>query len=211
VKLLELNDTKSPYEHIANNIISTCKPFLELINYDTDEYVLYRGAGKSLNPVIILPGYRDNRKPRDIPIHLHAAINRVFKTKFGIPFRNGTFTTSNMSDAETYSSTIYVVIPLGEFKFIWSPQISDLFNYLNRKTKDLFGTLTSLYHEEPKVIGTLLKYIDTPEFESLYQNTNLRAGITSGHEVMLYADNCYYINCSEYTQISKLIQLNRTR
>ena len=205
MKLLELNDQQDVYDQVATTILTTCKPYLELIQYDTDWYKLYRGAGKSTEPVNIIPGYRDNRKPKDTPIHLHEAINRVFKAKFGLPFRNGTFTTSQKTDAAAYGKMIYAIIPIGDFKFIWSSQISDLFDYLNRKVKDEFGTLTSLYHEEPKVIGTLLKYVHTPEFVNLYQDNNLPAGILSNHEVMLYCDKCYYIHVDKYDIISNII------
>lgn len=207
MKLLELNDQQSSYEHIAGNILASCKPFLELIDYDTDQYQLYRGAKGTINPVTILPGYRDNRKPRDTPTHLHAAINRVFKATFGVPFRNGIFTTGKKSDAESYGSTLYVVIPIGDFKFIWSHQIVDLFDYFRRKVRDDFGVYDDINGNNPKVIGTLLKYVDTPEFVNLYQDTAFRAAVVSGHEVMLYSEHCYYIKVTEYQLISNAIKL----
>ena len=201
MKLKDFDINQKTYNKISNNIKMLCKPYLTQINNDIKAYPLFRGLDTFQDLVVTLPGYRNDRYPKDTPIHLHDAINRVFKTRFGVPFRNGTFATGNLHEADTYGP-LYVVIPIGEFKFIWSTQIVDLYDYLGRKANDIANNFFSLKRADPKTMGIMLQYVTSSEFINLYQDTNLKQAIRSDHEVMLYCEQCYYIKMQIYEEIS---------
>jgi hypothetical protein len=210
MKLLEIaTTTNHTAEEIAHNIMAMCQPFLNAIQYKTDTYKLFRGAGKSSSPGIILPGFRKDRKPSDTPLKIHRAVNKVFQTKFGVPFRNGTFTTGAYEDADAYGSRVYIVIPINEFKFLWSTGVHDLFDFMRKKVAVDYGKFEILGHN-PHIVDELVNYVKKDVFANLYQNTNLQQAIASEHEVMLYADHCFYIDSAIYDQVSQIIATLRS-
>ena len=188
-------------DEIAHNVMALCKPFLEAIQYKTDTYKLFRGAGKSTNPAVILPGFRKDRKPSDTPLKIHRAVNKVFQTKFGVPFRNGTFATGSYDDASAYGSRVYIVIPCHDFKFLWSPGVHDLYDFMCRKVRADYGKFEIL-GQNPAVTESVVDYVKKDVFVNLYQNTNLQQAIASEYEVMLYSDQCLYIDADIYDQVS---------
>ena len=191
-------------EEIAHNIMAGCKPFLEAIQYKTDTYKLFRGAGKSTNPAVILPGFRQNRKPSDTPLKIHKAVNKVFRNKFGVPFRNGIFATGSYDQASAYGNRVYIVIPCHEFKFLWSPGVHDLYDFMCRKVRADYGKFEIL-GQNPAVTNSVADYVKKEIFVNLYQNTNLQQAIASENEVMLYSDQCLYIDTEIYDQVSHTI------
>jgi hypothetical protein len=65
-----------------------------------------------------------------VPKVIHDRINKFFVDKFGQPFRNAMFATSDHDTAFEYAfggmetGETYVVFPVGDFDFIWSKRVS---------------------------------------------------------------------------------------
>uniref|UniRef100_A0A6M3IR11 Uncharacterized protein n=2 Tax=viral metagenome TaxID=1070528 RepID=A0A6M3IR11_9ZZZZ len=92
---------------------------------------LFRGSDKKTN-------YFDNfksridRNPKDMPVDIHNDFDFLFRKKFGWKARSeGIFATSKYNDADNYGSFCYIFIPIGNFKFIWSKKVNDLYSKVN--------------------------------------------------------------------------------
>jgi len=214
MKLIEIINNQTNYTAIADTILSSCKPFLTQIGQNhMKDLIMYRGVDipDRYSTIFVLPGYRDNRKPKDTPPAVHNAINTVFKKRFGLPFRNSTFVTGCAADTREYGANTYAIIPIGDFKYIWSPTIKDLFVHLKMYLKlEIRAEDPSIYSKNNSLVNnTLVNYVNTQKFVELYQDTNLRAAILSNNEVMIYCDSCYYISEEVYYKILKIIMAKR--
>lgn len=68
---------------------------------------------------------RPNRKPRDSSKVAHDGMNSIFIKAVGLPLRSASlFCTKNKGVAESYDRP-FVIFPIGEVYFAWSPYISD--------------------------------------------------------------------------------------
>jgi len=172
-------------DKIQKYLLENCQPYLEQIGYDTNKYVLYRGIINGGSAIINVHRVRlDDRAPSDTPGECHRLINNYFTQKFGEPFRNAMFATSVESDAAIYAieSGASVVFPIGNFTFVWSPRISDMFtDFIDSDGFDeKFGDC-ELDGSEERLFEILPKL--------RYQNTDLKAAISSGHEIMIRCKN----------------------
>jgi len=93
------------------------------------EGLLYRGTKNMVDVIEKRKTRLDNRRPKDMPNHLHDELNYHFKKKFGWKVRNGVFVTSNVGSARAYhhGPDPYIFMPIGKFEFVWSPDVDDLF------------------------------------------------------------------------------------
>jgi hypothetical protein len=72
---------------------------------------------------------RKNRQPRDTPSYVHEKLDEMFQKHFGWKVRSeGVFTSGN-SELEDYGD-IFLFAPIGNFKYIWSANIKDLYHKL---------------------------------------------------------------------------------
>ncbi|MFW6129888.1 MAG: hypothetical protein ACOC56_01815, partial [Atribacterota bacterium] len=90
---------------------------------------LYRGYKKVGKVFKIKP--RTNRIPRNTSLLVHDILDEKFKKKFGWKARSeGVFVVGNASEAGTYSmGEVFLFFPAGNYKYIWSPTINDLYLY----------------------------------------------------------------------------------
>jgi hypothetical protein len=158
-----------------------CAPYIGVLK-QTDGAPLFRGYTKEFKQIdgfnVVVP--RPNRKPTDTPMFLHNALNQQFVKHFNYPFRNGVFACGSYEDAHYYG-TVYAVFPVGKLNYAWSPEIIDLFKYLDRTYR-----FDDIEHNEPVIEQA------ASEVVSKYVNDNLVEAIKSGHEVML-ANKCIMI------------------
>jgi hypothetical protein len=175
----------------VETVKSDCAPYIKAIDYQVDNFQLLRGVKKTEKPYIAKRVRLDDRKPADVPKVIHDRINKFFVDKFGEPFRNAMFATSDYDQASEYAfggmetGETYVVFPVGDFDFIWSKRVSDLLDEVfqhNLSTADMSRidkkTLNKYFAKFSKHI--LASYIDK----------DLKAAIKSNNEVM--------IRCKEY-------------
>lgn len=107
-----------------------CRPWMK--QFAGERGLLYR-CGKVDRGDWTTINVRQDRRPLDSPHALHDLFNEMF-TAAGIAANrsNSLFTSgglsSGASSASSYGSHCFVVVPIGEFDFTWSPEIPDLFS-----------------------------------------------------------------------------------
>lgn len=128
---------------------------------------------------------RKDRKPMDTSTFMHTVTDEWMQEKFGISGRSGSaFVIGDKEytaykDAKSYGD-VYAVIPRGDFKFIWSPAVRDLFDQY--QYKGLKDKITGLHRDEK--IQMIRDELDNLQ----YTDTDLPGAIKSGREVMLECD-----------------------
>src|SRR5574343_568799 len=158
-----------------------CKSFInEVCKMDYPREPLFRGVGRDtgMGKWTIKNSHLKDREPMNTDIQVHRLLNDAFEDRFGWKVRNGVFTTSDDKDARRYGHLFYV-FPAGDFKFVWSSKMSDLYTDLDVK----FNV---------KNIAGARKVVD------MYQDTDLEAAMKSGHEIMFKCER-YYLFDVDYT------------
>lgn len=168
-------------EDIVALIHKDCQPFLHEMGNDLS-HLLYRGVSKkslqrakptNIPNLYIVPGYYDNRNPRDTAIEVHIEINKRFVQKFGVPFRNGVFVVGDSGLTGAYGNELAVIIPIGNFKYCWSPKVMDLFSELED------------FEFEDDEDADFYDIVDS------YQTSGLKQAVSTTSEIMLYCNSCF--------------------
>ena len=172
----------------SRKIKQNCQPFLQ----QSKGNHLFRGVKARTYEQFIDKDVRlTDRMPKDSSSRLHHKYNEYFTTEFGEPFRNAIFCSGKSSEASEYGR-VFSIFPVGDFSFIWSKTVPDLFgrwqDYEPLRHNDMS-------HEE---------YLERREDEedrffkkeiyNKYTNKNLATGIRSGNEIMVRCGNYYGIN-----------------
>jgi hypothetical protein len=115
------------FETILEILWKKCNPFLkDLIKPGWNGDFLYSGRGDHKD-VIMIKKVRDNRRPKDMNPELSTMFDEMFYKKFGFHARsNAIFCTGNYNDAIRYGN-VYMIFPVGKYKFIYSNMIRDLY------------------------------------------------------------------------------------
>ena len=174
---------------IIQKIRYDCRPFLKKLG---NEHVrlLYRGSHHRLpsyhNIKKFIP--RKHRMPSDMNKRDHDMFNKSFYKKFGWkPRSEGVFCTGNEATASGYGDA-YIFFPIGDFEFLWSPKIRDLYDHVHTR----------------KPIGSILLKDFFKEAVGKYINSGLVTAITSGHEIMVRCNSYYLTNMDRYDVIKAL-------
>jgi len=200
-------------KQLAQLVYKNCQPFLEEIDYEVGEYVLYRGINKGKDIAQIFTNQLLSRRPDRMPLHTdqfaHDAFNEYFTKKFNHPFRNALFVTGNIKIAKDYG-TPYAVFPIGDFEYLWAKNTTDLY-------------VAYSYTEPAKDFSILNKFMnyagvgmDSDSFASIKKDTfkwlnddvefsqeDLKDAIETGNEIMLWVDNYYAIRADYYDFFAK--------
>lgn len=100
---------------------------------------LYRASRKRVPTGVLEVKTRKDRRPLDTPQELHEIWNKEFKKKFGWNARSeGAFATSLKNLAEGFFGNVYLFFPIGRFKYVWSPAVDDLANYIDTEIFQYF-------------------------------------------------------------------------
>lgn len=150
------------YEYIQKDVLavqeilaSKCQPYINdmgrLVHEPNGWFtgLLYRGADKLMSNYIIKKPHVD-RKPKDTPVELSEKIDDMMEKKFGWrPRSQGVFATFDAGVAHEYGDP-YIFIPCGTYKYIWSPEIEDMFSLVSKLASynlKKFGMKSSWYDE----------------------------------------------------------------
>ena len=123
-------------KEIARKIISDCQPYLQEIQYDVDNFRLHRGLvldsfkrrAKEVAENVYKAVVRKDRAPLNTPQYLHTFIDNWMNEKLGAKFRSGSiFCAPNYHMVLSFGKP-YVIMPIGEFAYAWSPFIEDLYS-----------------------------------------------------------------------------------
>lgn len=173
--------------HQIRRIKTHCQPFLEQSNGNFLWRGL-RGGGNYINKDIRL----DNRRPTDTPGRLHKKFNDYFTKEFGAPFRNAMFTSGNPKLVDDYGR-VYAVFPEGDFKFLWSDSVADLFGKWQETYKPDYRHGESAEDSQERLTTAENKFMKKHMMTGYYDN-NMDAAIHSGNEIMVRSAGYYGIS-----------------
>jgi hypothetical protein len=148
MKLTSLYESNSDLslEEAVRIFHDECKPFQKEIGFDGifDFETLKRGMKNK--PKLFIGNVRLDRKPTDTPLPIHEFMDNWFYKKFGVKFRsNAMFVTKSRGSAQIYGD-VYIVFPIGEFKYCYSSTIDDLYatiaNKIESKLSSHYAPLT---------------------------------------------------------------------
>lgn len=152
---------------------------------------LWRGTTdvSANTPMEMLKAYK-NRQPANTAPIVHAMLNAWFVEKVGWPARNGVFATGLSSIASQYAgerNQDFAFFPVGNFEYVWSASIGDLYADLDL---EIFDSTDSYF--DPENDENLLR-TNLNQFK--WNTTGLDHVVGKNIEVMF--------NCEEYVLVNR--------
>jgi len=186
------------FEHIieqaADMIKKNCKPFLKVWN---KRYFLYRGG--DFSTFFGKKDVRTNRKPLGTYKELHDILNDLFYKKFGWKPRSEAMFCTGSDEIATDYGTPYIVFPIGDFKYLWSPKIFDLFTEMANNslihTSNILAIRAGRGFINDAPIDDLIKMRDKAmkELVDTYISNDINRAIALGNEIMIGCKSYYYL------------------
>lgn len=141
--------TNDDWNELAQFIHQNCQPWLNAGATGNDQ-TMWRCGQAPMIPEDKLFGVvsvRQDRRPRDSTPVAHLMFNEILKnTGTKANRENSVFATGGLnwgySTATTYGRNCYAVIPVGEFDFVWSDKIYDLYSQTRDLMKESFLLVT---------------------------------------------------------------------
>jgi hypothetical protein len=139
-----LNEEVLVVDEIVSKLIKDCKPYLKVLAKSNFRYMIYRGTKHTYGTISKVKP-RNDRTPKDMHKELHNILDNGFKKKFGWKARSeGVFVNPSQEMLVEYGLA-YMFFPIGKFKFVWSPEIKDL--YTNMGMRDYRDLDVVTYYE----------------------------------------------------------------
>ena len=192
-----------------------CGPFLDELGDDEDEDIvetaiscLFRGMAVPNTPQIQAELYgkrrdfyvksvRKDREPRDTHVDISEMVDQLFYEQFGWkPRSQGLFCVGRGGRGITkgYGQT-FAVIPMGKFKYLWSPKVFDLTVEIKNQFKHYGLPMLDEEHDYTKEQLQVARPI-LQKIVQTYKSTDLSDFINAGmNEIM--------ISCDQYAAIKK--------
>jgi hypothetical protein len=190
--LSEAEKLASP-ERAAMLLQQNCKPYFAQAGGWND--VLYRGITYELKPIGVYQN-RGKRRPVNTKPMVQALIDDYFMNKFGVRFRaESIFAVPDPNVAASYG-TIYVVFPIGEFKYCWSPNV-----------EDLFIEISDINHKP--ITAETEKFISQMMANASYQTTDLARALGTNSEIMINCKQYYMLDLEMYHAVLAVIRGRR--
>jgi hypothetical protein len=175
-----LNEEQTDLQSLVNMLKRDCKPYINAIK--SCRGFLYRGYSSTTSlsnwgegPIYFRKTTRMDRKPKDMYPGTHDKLNKLFYKKFGWkPRSEGVFCTSDRGTTSGYGDTFFL-FPIGTFKYVWSPEIEDLWTHIKSHISQRVGKS---------------KVPDIKAIVDSYTDKDIAKAIDSGYEVS--------IKCKEY-------------
>lgn len=117
------------YDQVATAIKKYCQPMLEVAGTGLKN-LFYRGVRNSnfLKHPLEVRHVRQDRWSRDMPNTWSACIDDWQEQNLGVRGRSQRLFVSKSSVQASGYGNISIVLPIGEFNGLWSPQIKDMFS-----------------------------------------------------------------------------------
>jgi hypothetical protein len=215
MKLTSLYESNSDLslEEAVKIFHDECKPFQKEIGFDGtfDFETLKRGMKNK--PKLFIGNVRPDRRPSDTPLPIHEFMDNWFYKKFGVKFRsNAMFVTKSRGSAQIYGD-VYIVFPIGEFKYCYSSTIDDLYatiaNKIESKLSSYYAPLTKEKFNDFLSDDDNLKFaLDIVEkilTESKYVDNDLKY-VSYYPEIMINCKSYLAIKSDLYDDFIKLYQ-----
>jgi len=177
-----LDDPK--VEELFSVLEKGCKPFKNEIGGGEVTYA-YRGS-KDIKKIWEIKVPRSDRKPKDMPVWMQKALDDVFEKDWGWrPRLQGVFATGDDDQASGYGEE-YIFVPIGNFEYLWSTAIDDLFTEL------CINNDFSYMHGDSKKLATYFK--NEMGWADSYRDNDLKRAIWGGGEIMFKCKSYLMIN-----------------
>lgn len=196
---------------ILSKLEKDCQPFIKQFKNEGCNSLIYRGIKDwDKVPVIKSPNLKDHkennknnehlfdlmmekntrkdRKPKDTPSSISKIMDDAFENQLGVRLRSqGVFGISSVGVTLHYGYP-WILIPIGNFEFYWSPDVDDLWNWTEMAWDNYYQEFGD---DDTK--SNLFKQ-DMEEMASRYKKGNLKAAIQSIHEITFLCDRYLLIN-----------------
>lgn len=208
--------TEQTLLNAAGTIKQNCQPYLKLNKDAMISRSLYRGVkppgGFSVTGAgdanFIRKDIRlTDRRPSDMDEDIYEFFNKYFTEMYGAPFRNAMFASGSSGDAADYGA-VYVIFPIGEFQYLWSDTIEDLYTELHKLYDEHpIDGYDILQKQEALALGSEL-HNDLYDYVTSYQTDELEKAILSSHEIMIRAQSYYGIHIDVQYNLELTNKLN---
>jgi len=149
-------------DKILEILENKCKPYIEALKRCERNHLLVRGSNDIIKNIKKYNHNLEYRNPRNMPINLHNCLNSKFENVFKWKIRNGVFCygydlTKDIKYNLGYGPN-YLIFPIGEFEFVYSPNIFDLYGYFsdsNSLFKDKINDLIYVADDLNKALKTV--------------------------------------------------------
>jgi len=187
-------------QKIIDTLKSKCSKYYNEVK--KNGHVFFRGTYKVdwREPITAITP-RTDRRPKDTSKVLHNLIDDMLEKKFGWrPRSEGVFTTSHRGMVTSYGNQ-FSVWPIGDFKFVWSDETRDLFNWLRHTLKlsdsDMKNPTKVLKStQDSKNMDKIKKLINS------FQDINMTSAWKSGNEVVFKCKQYYLVNAHHTKYVS---------
>ena len=136
---------------------------------------------------------RTNRKPRNTGKYEHDLVDEWFDAEFGMAARSmAVFCFGEMGrrDTRDYGSEA-VIFPIGDFKYVWSPEVGDLYQALD-------------FPDDRKSIDA---YIETKLPTLKYKTTDLNQAVKDDAEIMIMCKRYLAIPLESNAQLKEIKEI----
>ncbi len=194
---------KKPFSEIINAIWDDCQPFLKDIAKSPGFRGMYSGRGNNNTKDFYTGTVRTDRMARDSDPVVHKMLDKEYKKVFGWNARsNVIFTSGDLHQAQDYG-TVYLIFPIGRYKFIWNKFNEDLVDEIpedstDRATEKALNNLPEDASDD-EIHTQALKYLqDAVEFYvGRSTDKDILQALERKHEIM--------VNCKEYYAVNEVL------
>jgi len=192
---MRINEIRSPHsiEEITELLIRDCQPFLQDIDGNLQDYLLWRGMNVYSKDRFGEKEMRANRNPLNTPDEIHNEMNKWYQKNYGHPYRNGVFCTGDYSTAGGYGYA-RAIFPKGEFDFISHRTMDDSFDVAQR----------AMMVDSNKMVFVVNNLLDS--IKSGFNTTDLKSAISGQTEIILWVPEYYYLDIDMVKAIGKFLQ-----
>lgn len=184
-------------KEIAKKIIADCRPYFEEIQFDPDNFQLFRGLqlesflrrSETIAEDVYRAKVRKDRTPLNTPNRLHSFIDSWMEQNLGHKFRSSSIFCAAKRITVLNFGKPYIILPIGEFAYAWSPFVEDLYSDVEEINHDAALNAENAEEQMKKVLDSVN-----------YQTDDLTKMMREypSHEVMIACDEYYAIEPNTY-------------
>lgn len=140
---------------------------------------------------------RKDRKPADTSPELHQELDTWFDDKFGFKARSQSmfcYGTGGKSSADQYGN-VYMVFPFDGYKFVWSPEVRDLYDEIGNAPQGGHDFDKDEWHK------AISKFMEKQN----YTDKELYIAAKSKSEIMVNCTRYYAIAGKYATQLNRIL------
>ena len=196
----EVDRLQLKVDGIIETIFKDCDYYINLLRKSNAFKLLYRSSKDSANFYKLKTSNLDRgRKPKDMGIVMHNLLNdKIFKPSFGWNVRDGIFASSKILP---YYGEPYLFFPVGNFEYVWSPTVRDLYEDMFNKSNLKALDFLYYYADEKEKEAYTLKDLTEDEvkksiinLQQMYQNNDFKMAVRSENEISFKCDKYYIVN-----------------